>query len=245
MALNANDYKQESKFERPDPLDPGTYPGRVVQIVSLGLQPQRPFKGEDKPPKHELYVTYELADEFMKDEDGEDIEDKPRWMSETFTMNSLDSDLAKSTKRYTALDPDMKYEGDWSQLAGAPAMLTITQAASKKDDNIIYNNISSVQTMRAKDAAKLPDLQNEPKVFDIDDPDVEMFNSFPKWLQDKIKSNLEFGGSVLEKALKGEKNTDRKESSKTNDSKKPQKKVSKNEEDMEYTKGDDQEEENW
>jgi hypothetical protein len=223
MALNANDYKQESKFERPEPLDPGTYPARVAQVISMGLQKQRPYKGEEKDPRHEIHVTYELLDEFLKDEDGDDITDKPRWLSENFTMNSLDSDLAKSTKRYLALDPNMEYDGDWSKLAGAPCMVTLTQTASKKDASIIYNNITSVQTMRAKEAAKAPELKNVPKIFDIDEPDIEIFNAFPKWLQDKIKDNLEFGGSVLEKALRDEKNTDRKESSKADESKKKDK----------------------
>lgn len=242
MALNAKNYKQESKFARPDPLDPGTYPARVTQIISLGLQKQNPYKGEEKPPRHELYLTYELLDEFLKDEDGEDIEDKPRWLSESFTMNSLDSDLAKSTKRYLALDPDLKYDGDWSKLTGAPCMVTLVQAQSKKDKDVIYNNISSVQTMRAKEAAKAPDLKNEPKVFDIDDPDVEVFLSFPTWLQDRIKANLEFGGSVLESALKGHQKGNKEEKQSTT---KETKKATQEASDEVSEGSDDSEEENW
>jgi hypothetical protein len=216
MSLNANNYNRDTKFERPDPLDPGTYPARVVQIVSLGLQPQRPFKGEEKPPKHELYIAYEFLDEFLKDDDGNDIEDKPRWLSETLTMNGLDSDLAKSTKRYLALDPEIKYKGDWSKLTGSPCMATVTQAKSKSDESKIYNNISSVQTMRAKEASKAVGLKNEPKVFDLEEPDMEVFNSFPKWLQDKIKDNLEFGGSILEKLLENEEGTEKVSKKKAN-----------------------------
>lgn len=204
MALNANDYKQESNFKRPDPLEAGTYPGRVVQIISLGLQPQRPFKGEEKPPKHEIRVTYELVDEFLQDEDGKDIEDKPWWIAENFTMNSLDSDLAKSTKRYYALDPKGVHKGDWSKLVGAPCMITVIQNKSKQDDTVIYNNIASngVNSMRPKEAANLPDLKNEPKVFDVDEPDLEVFLSLPKFVQDLItEKNLEFDGSVLQRML--------------------------------------------
>jgi hypothetical protein len=32
---------------------------------------------------------------------------------------------------------------------------------------------------------------------------MDVFNEIPKWLQDKIKSNLNFAGSALEKALGG------------------------------------------
>ncbi|KAJ4598274.1 hypothetical protein HRR85_009581 [Exophiala dermatitidis] len=57
--------------------------------------------------------------------------------------------------------------------------------------------------MRARDAAKAPELINEPKVFSLDEPDVDVFRSFPQWIQDKIKGNLEYDGSALQKALEG------------------------------------------
>lgn len=228
MALNAREYKQESNFDRPDPLEPGSYPGRVVWIISKGLQPQDDYMGEAKPPKHELYVTYELADEFLLDEDGNEIEDKPRFISETFPMNSLDIDLAKSTKRYVALDPSMEYDGDWSMLIGTPCMINITQKESQKKQRI-YNNISGISTMRSKEANKLPDLVNEPKVFDIDEPDIEVFLSLPKWLQDDIRNNLEFEGSVLEKKLENHKGDEKIKKEK----KQPVKEVKKDENDDE------------
>lgn len=203
MALNASKIKTNSNFERPDPLEPGVYPARVVQILSLGLQPQREYKGQEKPPAYEVYVTYELSDEFMKNEDGEDIKDKPRWLSERFPLHSLDSDLAKSTKRYLALDPEKEYGGDWSKLAGTPCMLTVVNNRSKSDPTKVYDNIASISTMRLKEAARMPDLVNPAKVFDIDEPDMEVFGSLPQWLQDTMKSNLEFAGSALAEALGG------------------------------------------
>lgn len=208
MALNAKNIPGGgSNFKRPPALEAGTYPARLVQVIDLGLQPQRAYQGKDKPPKNEIYTTYELLDEFLQDEDGSDIEDKPRWLSETLPMHSLDSDLAKSTKRYVALDPNLEYDGDWSQLPSSPCMITITADQDKKgkkdqDGNpIIYNNIASVQTMRAKDAAKAEGLKNPSKVFDMSDPDMEVFLSLPDWLRDRIKEALDFEGSALEDAL--------------------------------------------
>ena len=200
MALNARDIKIESNYERPDPLNPGTYPARLVWVISKGLQAQKPFQGQEKSPQLEVYFVYELLDEFLLDEDGEEIKDKPRFINETLPLYSLNSDKAKSTLRYFALDPTEKYKGDWTKLVGTPCMVTITQNKSKTKD-IIYNNISSVQTMRDKDAKNAPDLVNEPKVFDVDDPDIEMFYSLPEWLQNDIKENLNFGGSILEEKI--------------------------------------------
>lgn len=201
MALNARKIPSSGGRKMQAPvLEPGAYPARLVQIISLGLQKQEPWKGEEKAPRHEIYTTYELLDEFMLDEEGKILEDKPRWISETIPLHSLDADLAKSTKRYMAIDPDLKYDGDWSMLASSPCTVVLAKKVSKAKGHE-YNAITGVNTMRAKEAAKAPDLVNPPKVFDVDEPDMEIFWSLPEWLQDKIKSNLEYGGSVLEKLV--------------------------------------------
>ena len=193
--------QQQSNFKRPDPLDTGSYPGRVVRVYDLGLQPQRTFPGNPpKGPAHEIHVTYELADEFLKNDAGEDLVDKPRWVSESFVLHPLSSDLATSTKRMKAIDVDDELDGDWTEALSRPIMINIVQNA--KGDKI-YENVQSLSPMRKKDADKLDPLVNEAKFFDLQAPDLELYNSLPKWLQEKIASNLEFAGSPLEKLLKG------------------------------------------
>lgn len=188
--------------DRPDPLESGTYPARLVQVILLGTQAQRPYKGQDKPPALELYLTYEFLDEFMKDEEGNDIEDKPRWLSERVPFYNLEIERAKSTKRYYALDPTGKYDGDWSKLLGAPVMVTVITAEGKgKNTGKVFNNIASTSAMREREAAKAPDLINPPKVFDFYEPDMEVFNSLPDWLKEVIKEAVDFGGSALEIAI--------------------------------------------
>lgn len=204
MSLNARNIKSASKGPEQPALDSGSYPARTVQIIDLGVQPQKPYLGEEKPPAHEVMLTYEFADEFMKDEAGEDVEDKPRWLSETFPLRSLDADLATSTKRYKALDPQEKFGGDFTQLIDIPCSVLVVQNAGKgKNAGKVYTNIQSLSAMRPRDAQKAPDLVNPPKVFVLDEPDLEVFKSLPQWLQDKIKGNLDFDGSPLQEALEG------------------------------------------
>jgi len=206
MALNASKIKNNSAAKGPkqDPIDVGTYPVRIAQIIDLGLQPQRPYQGQEKPPAQEIMITYEFLDEFCVDEDGKELDDKPRWLSETLPLRSLKAEKAKSTQRYYALDPDEEFGGDFTQLAGLPAVASVVQNAGKgKNAGNIYNNIASLSAMRPKDAGKAVELQNPPKLFDLDEPDMEVFGSLPDWLQDKIKDNLEFNGSALQKALGG------------------------------------------
>lgn len=202
MALNARKVKSVAKGPRQEAMEAGTYPARVVQVIDFGVQEQRAFQGAVKPPAQTIYQTYEFLDEFCKDEDGEDLEDKPRWLSEQFPLHSLEADLAKSTKRYYALDPDENFGGDFTLLVGSPCMVTINQYESKGETK---NGVSSVAPMRPKEAAKAPELVNPPKVFVIDAPDLEVFKSLPDWMQEKIKESLEFKGSALDEALSGDK----------------------------------------
>lgn len=206
MGINANNVPRTGgNFKPAEAMEAGNYPCRIVQVIDLGLQPQRAWQGEEKPPAHSLMVTYEFTDEFMKDDDGNDMEDKPRWLSEEFPLRSLESDLAKSTKRYKALDPNCDLGGDWAKLVGTPCMVTVTTSeGTGKNVGRTFNNIGGVSAMRSRDADRTPDLVNPAKILDLDTPDMEIFNSLPEWLQDKIKGNLEFKGSPLDKALRGD-----------------------------------------
>jgi hypothetical protein len=199
--FNAKTLPSQAQGKRPDPLEEGSYPARLVQIILLGTQTPAPFKGEQKPPRLTIRATYELLDEFMKDEEGNDLPDRPRWISEEFPFMSLRADLAKSTKRYYALDPEDKSDGDWSKLLTAPCIVTITKSQGK--DGNIYNNVSAVSAMRPKEAAKAPELVNPTLIWDFYSPDIEVFKAFPEWLQTKIKEAVDFDGSDLQSALEG------------------------------------------
>lgn len=196
MALNAKDIKGNG-FTLPN-LEPGGYPARVAQVIDLGVQAQRPFKGEEKSPQQTIKVAYELVDEFMPDEDGNDNKEKPRWLHEEFPLYSLDSDRAKSTKRYLAIDPKMEYEGDWSQLVGKPVTVTVVNNESKGK---VYDNVDSTSVMRDKEAAKLPELVNDPIVFDLDSATPEQFLRLSDYIQAKIKAGVEFENTNLHKLL--------------------------------------------
>lgn len=200
MTFNANKLPNNgaSKFKR-DPLDPGAYPARVVKLVTLGIQKERPFKGEEKAPRQKLRITYELLDEFLLGEDGEPDTTKPIWIEEEIAFLSLKADRALSTLRYYALDPEEKYKGDFSRLLGVPCMVTVTVDKSK--DGKFYENVASVSSMTAKQAQKAPELVNKPVLFDFYDPDINVFNSFPEWFQKRLTDAVDFDGSKLHKLL--------------------------------------------
>jgi hypothetical protein len=185
-------------------LEVANYLCRVAQVIDLGLHHKDVWndiekkyeKATDKAPVNMLMMTYEFTTEFMKDENGNDVEDKPRWHSEDFPVYALDSDLATSTKRMKAFDPDFsKYKGDWAQVAAAPCTVTI---GHKKSGKAKIGNVSPPMK-----GVPVPELKNPVKVFTLAEPDLEIFKSLPQWLQDRITSNLEFSGSLLEALLGG------------------------------------------
>lgn len=212
MAINAREAKGNGKV--PDPIEPGSYPARLVQVIDFGLQPQS-YNGESKPPQQEIGNTWELLDEFMKDENGKDLEDKPRYVSESFALHNLAADRAKSTQRYYALDPKEQFEGDWSKLLGTPAVVTIVQKPGKgKNKGRVYNNIATVSGMRPKDAGAAKALVNKPVFFDqssVTPEMVKIFYELPEWIQDKIKKGLEFKGSEFDELLENSPKPDKKD----------------------------------
>lgn len=199
IASKGNSNNNSNRVEQPL-IEAGVYPARIVQILDMGLQAQRPYQGKEKSPANEISITYELVDSFMLDEKGEELEDKPRWVSEILPLYSIDQEKAKSTQRYYAADPDNNYGGDFSKLLDIPVNVTIVH---NKVGDKTYVNIAGIAAMRPKDAIKCPALVNPPKILDLDAPDVVIFNSLPQWIQDKIKKNLNFNGSKLQAALEG------------------------------------------
>jgi hypothetical protein len=139
-----------------------------------------------------------LVTEFLKDDDGKDILDKPRWLSEIFPLYSLDSDLAKSTKRYKVLDPKEKYGGDWAEVLGSPCLIQVVEY--EKNDGTTGNAVGSISPPLK--GVSVPELVNETKFFDLDAPDLEMFKEMPKWLQTKLtEERHDHAGSKLEELL--------------------------------------------
>jgi hypothetical protein len=201
MSFNAKDIPFKSNRPPIEPLDAGTYPGRVVGVVTLGEHVQE-FKGEIKAPKINLGMIYEFLDEFLKDEDGKDNVEKPRWLTEIFPFHSNTSEKAKSTQRYTALDQKLQWGWDFSKLVGLPCSITVVQDPGKgKNEGRIFNKITNISAMRPKEADKAPALVNPAFLFDFDEPSVEAWAKLPEWLQLTAKKAINFPGSKLEAML--------------------------------------------
>lgn len=199
MALNAS--KITGKKKDVPVLPAATYPAYLVQVIDLGLH-ANVYKGETKEPARKIRLSYELADEYLNDEDGQPMLDKPRFISEEMNLFSLKSERAISTARYKTLDPDTKFGGDFVACLGTPVLVSIGhRKGTGKWADRIFNDVLGISGVRPKDAAKMEGPVNKPIFFDLDEPNLEVFNTLPSFVQQTIRSNLEFAGSALEKLL--------------------------------------------
>jgi hypothetical protein len=198
MSMNAKSYNkfEEKKLPEQEPLPNDSYPATVAWIINMGLHPQMPWKGQAKEPKDKWRVAYQINGHFCKDEDGNEDEKLPVFLSETFPMNGLYSDQAKSTQRYKAIDPNEEYDGDWSKLVGKPCVVDSEQ---NPVGDRVYVNVSTVRpTMKM--IPHTP-LVNEGIVFDFYNPDLETWDRLPKFIKDICKEALNYEGSKLQEML--------------------------------------------
>lgn len=205
MTLNVKKMKSAPSKSRvaQDELAIDSYMTRIAQVIDLGIQPREKWctttnsyiVDTEKAPAQKVMVTYEFLTEFCKDAEGNFDETKPRWLSEELFLFPLDVDLATSTKRYKALDPQEKVEGDWTLLVGAPCTVTI---AHKKSGKAKIGTVTP-----AMKGVPYPELKNDPKVFTIAEPNLEVYGSLPDWVKDKITSSVGFSGSALDVVLNG------------------------------------------
>lgn len=204
MALNAKTApRMGGDFVEQPALDAGQYPARVVQVIDMGLQPQRAFQGKEKPPAHQIMITYELSHEFMVDEHGNPIAEKPRWYSEDFVFHNIGAEKAKSTIRYYAIDPKGVADGDFSKLVGMPCQVMLTKVPDKKNPGKEKNYVGDVSAAARMPGYVQPELVNPSSTFSMDEPDLEVFKKLPEWIQKRLKENLEYVGSPLDKLLSG------------------------------------------
>ena len=177
----------------------GVQMARLVAICEIGEQ-ERSFKGEAKAPAIQLNFTFELPNDLIEVKTDDGVESKPRWVSIN-NVNFFTDDKARLVEIVRALDPNNECQGILTELVGRPCFVTIEHKV-RKDNAQTYAKVSAVSGVPAGIA--IPDLANEPRVFDWEAPSREQWDLLPAWVQEKIKTALNYSGSTVEAMLNGE-----------------------------------------
>jgi hypothetical protein len=162
------------------------YEARLVYVADLGLH-ENSYMGEAKPDVQKIALGYEILGETIKIDDVE----TPRLMwEEPINIYWSMSENGKELQRYRIFVPSAKPDevANWDAVLGIPVNITIKHVRDKKDKDIIYDNIESVQAIPKKYHKDVPKSTLTPCVGDADDPDNEATKALyglTKWMFDR------------------------------------------------------------
>lgn len=161
----------------------GVHFARVVGICDLGHQPGFVWAGGEADSAYKMELTYELVNAKM--EDG-----RPFWVSEEVT----NSDNERSKLRARVVATKSSFE-DLGSMIDRPVMVTVEH---NEKGYAKITNVAGVPT-----GTEVAPLSNDPVLFSIydEDPNLEVFRSFPEFKRNKFTSALDFEGTALEAAL--------------------------------------------
>jgi hypothetical protein len=187
--MNLNNANKTQK-NSPTP-EAGMQLGIITQVVGLGLQPQRPFQGQEKPPARMVRITYELPND-THDFGGEL---KPLVLAEEMPFSG--NEKSKLYRRVTGIDPALaQSKGDLAWFVGKPVMVNIVhKAGAGKNTGRVFANIQTVTPVPR--GYPVPQASFNPAfIYDPYNHDEELFQKLPDFLKTTILSRLDGGNNA-------------------------------------------------
>lgn len=185
MAL---EIKNEKKIEYPR-IGEGTYMARVVNIIDLGKHVktdyktgQVVYKDNEKVIEHRVFIQFELPSEKVV----VDGEERPRWLAKEYNLSFFEKSALHGLIQATSYGRKFK---TLNEMLGQPLMVSIGTTSGGKD------KVVGVAPMMK--GMQVPELENPSKVFDMDDPDMEVWEKLPNFIKEKITESIDFDGSEL------------------------------------------------
>lgn len=177
-------------------VPPGNYIARCFRLVDLGHQTNEKFGNST----HKIRIDWEVFGEddvsgapLTVERDGKAM---PMTIGADYTVSlnekaTLRKVLAAWRGRNFSADELKAF--DISKLLGAYCLLNVT--TSESSNGKTYSNVSSVAPLPKAMAASKPAGVHPLTKFDIDNPDMDIFNELPKFLQDRIKAAPEWAAT--------------------------------------------------
>jgi hypothetical protein len=190
MGFIAKDNGGESNFKK---VPPGVYVARCYSLIDMGTQISDGQYGSKE--QHKIRIGFEI---FGDDDEGNpltiDVDGKemPLTISKTYTLSlhekaGLRKDLAAWRGR-DFTDEEAK-AFDVSKLISAYCMVNVT---TSENNGKTYTNIAGLTPLPQALKNAKPAPVHEPVMFDLDQPDWEVFQNFHEKLQESIKKSPEF-----------------------------------------------------
>lgn len=184
MSFNFKSNQKESIL-----VPEGSHIARLYSIVDMGTHDGE-YMGVPKVST-KMRFTFELPNE-TKEFDGEV---KPLIIGAEYTMSLSDMSKLKPIvegilgKKLSEGEKANFSSDDLKKMLGTPCMLTVLHNESKGN---IYANIQSVSPLPK--GLEAPVQVNPSVIYDTADKENAVFQTLPKFMQEKIKLSHEFGG---------------------------------------------------
>lgn len=171
----------------------GVHIGRCFSLIDLGTQHSSGQYGEKF--QHKVRIGWEL---FGEDDNGDpltvDVDGKtmPLTISKSYTMSLHEkAGLRKDLAAWRGRDfTDEEARGfDVSKLIGAYCMVNVTTSES---NGKTYSNVAGLTPLPAALKNAKPAAVHENVLFNLDEPDLKVFDSFHEKLQEAIKRSPEW-----------------------------------------------------
>lgn len=168
----------------------GAHVGRCYSLIDLGTQLSTGQYGEKM--QHKIQIKWEL---FGEDEQGAPLttdEGLPMTISKSYTLSlsdkaSLRKDLASWRGRDFTEEEAKAF--DVTKLLGAYCMVNVT---TSENNGKTYTNVAGLTPLPSALKNSKPNAVHENVIFNLDDPDWELFDSFHDKLKEAIKRSPEF-----------------------------------------------------
>ncbi len=190
MGFIAKDSGGESNFKK---VPPGVYVARCYSLIDMGTQVSDGQYGSKE--QHKIRIAFEI---FGDDDAGNpltiDVDGKqmPLTISKTYTLSlheksGLRKDLAAWRGRDFTEEEAKAF--DVSKLVNAYCMINVT---TSENNGKTYTNIAGITPLPQALKNAKPAGVHEVVMFDLDQPDWEIFQHFHEKLQETIKKSPEF-----------------------------------------------------
>jgi hypothetical protein len=174
------------------PVPAGMHLARCYRIIDLGSQ-KSDWQGKQKiSPK--VMIQWEVHSE---DDEGKPLvtdKNEPMTISKNYTVSlGENARLRIDLKSWRGRDFNLEELSGFHlrNVLGSWCMLTVTRTPGS--DGKEYSNVTAVSPVPASiKRAGLPEGHNEKKFFDLDNPDMALFDTFSDKLKAKIMSAPEW-----------------------------------------------------
>ena len=190
MGFIASDAGGEGNFKR---VPAGAYIGRCYSLIDLGSQLTDGQFG--KKIQHKIKLGWEL---FGDDEQGNpltidvDGAEMPMTISKNYTVSLHEkANLRKELSAWRGRDftEEEAKAFDVSKLLGAYGMVNVT---TSETNGKTYSNVAGLTPIPSALKNAKPDAVHKDILFNLDAPDMEIFNTFYEKLKEQIKSSPEW-----------------------------------------------------